>query len=76
MGSYPTPPPAPKFIHTPETLLDTTRRLIDSSRAIQDRVAEDVTPETATFDSVLGPLAEDENAMVGVVGELKGFPEF
>ena len=62
--TYPDPPPAPRFVHTPQSLLESTKRIIDHSRSIEDRVAREVTPENATFDSVLGPVAEDENQMV------------
>ena len=61
---YPDPPPAPKFVHTPQSLLESTKRLIDHSRSIEDRVAGEVTPENATFDNVLAPVTEDENEMV------------
>jgi hypothetical protein len=73
--TYPTPAPAPQFTHTPESILSATRRLIDSSRAVQDGIAKDVTPETATFDSVVELLARDENVM-GLEASIIGFYQY
>jgi hypothetical protein len=72
---YPTPPPAPQFTHTPESILSTTHRLIDSSRTVQDSLAKDVTPETATYDNVVEILARDENAM-GLETSIVGFYQY
>jgi metallopeptidase MepB len=72
---YPRPPPAPRFTHTPESILSTTHRLIASSRAIQDSIAKDVTPETATYDNVVEILARDENAM-GLETSIVGFYQY
>ncbi|KAI9851075.1 MAG: hypothetical protein M1838_004507 [Thelocarpon superellum] len=61
------PPQAPpKFIATPSSLIDDTKQLIQGSRAVQDGVVANVTPENATFDNVLRPLARDENEMADV----------
>jgi len=73
--AYPDPPPAPKFTHTPDTVLSVTRRLIDSSRALEDGIAKDVTPDNATFDVVLKPLAEGENEM-GLEAPIVGFYQY
>jgi metallopeptidase MepB len=63
MGSYPNPPPAPRFTHTPETLKKDTQRIIESSRKLDDTLAAEITPESATFENVVKPLSEDENYM-------------
>ena len=38
-----------------------TEKLIDISRRLQDKLVSDVSPEKASFDNVLLPLAYDEN---------------
>lgn len=63
MGNYPKPPPAPRFEHTPKTLLEDTHRVIGRSRALENEVAASVTPETATFENVLKPLVDEEDTM-------------
>lgn len=63
MGGYPIPPPAPRFEHTPKTLLERTHSVIDHSRSVEDEVAASVTQETATFENVLKPLVEEEDTM-------------
>lgn len=58
------PPQAPPvFTATTQTLIDDAKRLIDGSRKVQDAVVGQVTPETASFGSVVKPLAQDENVM-------------
>ncbi|KAL1969834.1 hypothetical protein VTN77DRAFT_7343 [Rasamsonia byssochlamydoides] len=59
-----TPPQAPPvFTATPTSIIEDTKRLIERSRKVQDQVAANVQPETATFANVMLPLAHDENAM-------------
>lgn len=72
---YPKLPPAPKFTHTPESVIEETNRLITISRKLQDQIAKDVTPETANFENVLKPLAEDENEM-GLDTAILGFYQY
>lgn len=56
------PPQAPPtFKHTPQSLLDETRAIIERSRSIENETVRDIRLEEATFDNVLGPMAEDEN---------------
>ncbi|EME38477.1 hypothetical protein DOTSEDRAFT_75864 [Dothistroma septosporum NZE10] len=58
------PPQAPPlFTHTPESLLKDTKRILDDSKALQDKVVKDVTPETATFQNIELPFAHDDNRM-------------
>ena len=58
------PPPQapPTFQHTPQSLVDDTRALIERSRAVEDEIVKDVRVEEATFDNVLRPMANDENS--------------
>ncbi|KAF7125365.1 hypothetical protein CNMCM5793_001543 [Aspergillus hiratsukae] len=58
------PPQAPPlFTATAQSIVDDAKRLIETSRKVQDNVVANVKPESATFDSVLKPLAQDENTM-------------
>jgi len=58
------PPQAPPvFTGTPTSIVDDTKRLIERSRKVQDQIAGNVQPDTATFANVLLPLAHVENAM-------------
>jgi metallopeptidase MepB len=58
------PPQAPPlFTHTPESLLSATKRILDHNKALQDKIVAEVTPETATFQNVELPSAQDENRM-------------
>ncbi|KAK3636502.1 metalloendopeptidase [Elasticomyces elasticus] len=61
---YKKPPQAPPlFTHTPDSLLKDTQRILDQSKALQDQIVKDVTPEKAEFKSVLLPFAQDDNRM-------------
>ncbi|PVH91384.1 metallopeptidase MepB [Periconia macrospinosa] len=53
----------PKFIATPTSLIDDTKRLIERSRNVQDAIARDITPESATFENTILPTARDDNKM-------------
>jgi hypothetical protein len=61
---YPTPPPAPQFTHTAKEIRSVAERIIEKSRKVQDDIVKDITPEKATFDNVILPMALDENLMV------------
>lgn len=54
------PQPPPLFTATPESLIQDTKRLIEQSRELQNKVAQTVQPETATFANTLLPLAQNE----------------
>ncbi|KAI9930219.1 hypothetical protein ASPWEDRAFT_147909 [Aspergillus wentii DTO 134E9] len=57
------PPQAPPvFTATAQSIIDDAKRLLDTSRKVQDGVAS-IKPESATFDSVIKPIAQDNNAM-------------
>ncbi|PVI04451.1 zincin [Periconia macrospinosa] len=53
----------PKFTATPSSLIDETKRLIERSRNVQDAIARDITPESATFENTILPAARDDNKM-------------
>ena len=56
------PPQAPPtFKHTPQSLLEETRLIIERSKEIEDETVRGIKLEEATFDNVLRPMAEDEN---------------
>lgn len=55
------PQSPPKFTATPSSLLEETKKLIQSSREMQDKLVVDVTTDQATFENVLLPLAYDDN---------------
>ncbi|KAL4968646.1 M3 family metallopeptidase [Aspergillus stella-maris] len=58
------PPQAPPlFTATAESILSDAKRLIESSRKVQDDVVAKVSPESANFASVLKPLAHNDNVM-------------
>ena len=65
MGStFKKPPQAPPlFTHTPESLIQATDRLLERSKALQDKIVKEVTPETAEFNNVELPFAHDENTL-------------
>lgn len=52
----------PMFTATPSSVVEETKRLIQVSRELQDKLVADVTSETASFDNVLLPMAYDDNA--------------
>ncbi|EME79322.1 uncharacterized protein MYCFIDRAFT_57655 [Pseudocercospora fijiensis CIRAD86] len=63
-SAFKKPPQAPPtFTHTPDTILSETKRLIENTKALEDKIVNDVTPEHATFNNVLLPFAQDENRM-------------
>ncbi|OJJ58365.1 hypothetical protein ASPSYDRAFT_46385 [Aspergillus sydowii CBS 593.65] len=58
------PPQAPPlFTATTESILSDAKRLIETSRKVQDGIVANTSPDTASFASVLKPLAHDENVM-------------
>ncbi|KAF2199206.1 zincin [Delitschia confertaspora ATCC 74209] len=53
----------PKFTATKESLIEDTKKLIERSRNVQDTVVKEITPDAATFEKVLLPIAHDDNKM-------------
>ena len=71
--SFKKPPQAPPlFTGTPASILDDTRRLLDKSRELQDKIVADIKPDDATFENTLLPMAHDENTM-GLETHIIGF---
>jgi metallopeptidase MepB len=70
---YRQPPQAPpSFTATPASLLDDARSLCGTTRSLLDKIVADITPETATFENVVRPLAEDEDK-AGLQNRIIGF---
>ena len=62
--AFKTPPQAPPvFTGTPSSVIEDTKRLIDKSRELQDKIVADIQQDDADFDGVLLPMAQDENSM-------------
>jgi metallopeptidase MepB len=62
LKQYRQPPQTPpSFIATPASLLEDARSLCGTTRTLLDKIAAEITPETATFENVLLPIAEDED---------------
>lgn len=60
---YRHPPQAPpSFTATPTSLLEDAKALCGTTRSLLDRIVAEVTPETATFENVILPIAQDEDA--------------
>ena len=56
------PPQAPPlFTGTPESVIADTKRIIEKSRGIEDKIVAEVKPEDASFENTMLPLAVDEN---------------
>lgn len=53
--------PPPSFDVAAQQLLDETIEIIHASKALQDRLARELTPETATFETLLLPLLHDDH---------------
>ncbi|KAJ6264261.1 Saccharolysin [Drechslerella dactyloides] len=75
MSAFKAPQAPPTFKHSKDSLLKDTNDLIEKSRATLDRLAKEITPETATFDNVIAPLAADENDM-GLTSHILGFYQY
>ncbi|EPS37390.1 hypothetical protein H072_8859 [Dactylellina haptotyla CBS 200.50] len=75
MSAFKAPQRPPTFLHSPESLLGDTKDLIEKSRSRLDLLAKAITPETATFDNVIAPLAADENDM-GLLSHILGFYQY
>jgi metallopeptidase MepB len=70
---YRTPPQAPpSFTATSTSLIDDARSICSNTRTLLDKIAAEVTPETATFENVILPIAEDENT-AGLQSRIIGF---
>ena len=62
--AFKTPPQAPPlFTGTPKSIVEDTKRLVDKSRKVQDKVVAQVKSSDASFENVMLPMAYDENTM-------------
>jgi len=62
-SQYRIPPQAPPlFTATKESLVEDAKKLCDSTRKLLDNIVATVKPEDATFNNVLLPMAQDEDA--------------
>ncbi|KAL9046651.1 MAG: hypothetical protein Q9214_000559, partial [Letrouitia sp. 1 TL-2023] len=67
------PPQAPPvFTGTPKSVIEDTKRLIDKSRGVQDRIVAEFKSPDANFHDVVLPMAYDENEM-GLEAPIIGF---
>lgn len=58
------PPQAPPlFTGTASSIVEDTKRLIELSRNVQNKIVEDVKQDNAAFETVVKPMAIDENTM-------------
>lgn len=68
-----TPPQAPPlFTGTKTSIIEDAEKLIELSRAVQDRIVANIKPEDATFENVMRPTANDENEMT-LTAHILGF---
>lgn len=58
-----TPPQAPpSFVLTPSSLILEAHSIISTTKALEDRLAASIAPETATFSNLVVPLTADDTA--------------
>jgi metallopeptidase MepB len=70
---YQKPPQAPpSFTATPTSLISEAKSICDTTRKLLDKIAADITPETASFENVVLPIAVDENTS-GLQTRIIGF---
>lgn len=70
---YQKPPQAPpSFTATPASLIADAQKLCETTRKLIDKIVAEVTPETATFENVVKPMAQNEN-LAGLQTRLIGF---
>ena len=56
------PPQAPPlFTGTPDSVIEDTKRIIEKSRGVEDKIVAEVKPEDASFENIMLPMAVDEN---------------
>lgn len=60
----PVPQPLP-LMPTAEQIVPAIKRILAQIKGIQNNIVDTITPETATFDNVVRPLAEVEDATCG-----------
>ncbi|KAL1857645.1 hypothetical protein VTK73DRAFT_7985 [Phialemonium thermophilum] len=79
MAKYQNPPqPPPLFTGTKESIVADAKALCDRTRSLLDGLVADISPSDAartTFDAVLRPQAEDENA-AALSARILGFYQY
>ena len=56
------PPQAPPlFTGTPKSVIEDTKRFIERSRSLENKIVAEVEPQDASFEKVMLPMARDEN---------------
>ena len=61
-ATFKKPPQAPPvFIGTSTSIVEDTKRIIEKSRSLQDKIVAQVKPDHASFKSVVLPMAHDNN---------------
>ncbi|KAK4032612.1 MepB [Parachaetomium inaequale] len=58
------PQPPPLFTATPASVIQDAERLVETSRETHNCIAASVSPETASFDTAILPIAHAENARI------------
>lgn len=67
------PPQAPpSFVATPDSLVEDAKKMCDSTRQLLDKIVAEITPEMATFENVVLPMAQEENT-AGLQNRIIGF---
>ena len=57
------PPQAPPvFTATPKSVLEDTKKMLDNSKKVTDDIISKISADQASFDSVVLPMAQDENS--------------
>ena len=57
------PPQAPPvFTATPKSVLEDTKKMLDNSKKVTDDIISKISTDQASFDSVVLPMAQDENS--------------
>lgn len=60
--AFKNPPQAPPlFTGTPSSLIEDTKRIIEKSRGVEDKIVAEIKPEDASFKNTMLPLAADED---------------
>lgn len=79
MSKYANPPqPPPLFTGTKESIVSDSQALCDKTRSLLDKLVAEIDPKDptqATFDKVIVPQIEDENAS-SLTGRILGFYQY
>jgi len=71
--AYKTPPQAlPLFTGTPDSIIADTKKMIEKSRNLENKLVAEIKAQDATFANVMSPMALDENDS-GLISHIIGF---